>query len=121
MKRRRRLFALLVVLVMVPLISANCADRLILPPERHATAEAGIELRLLQPNAGQLEAFVARSPGAQHNDPLATILRFTGGDAAAAAPFTASRWQHRPVEVVVINYPGYGASHGPRTLQALAD
>ena len=120
-RRRRFLVSLLAILIGVPTLSAGCADRLILPPERHATAEAGTERRLLQTNVGQLEAFVARSPGAQHNDAVATILRFTGGDAAAAAPFTASRWQQRPVEVIVVNYPGYGATAGPRTLQALAD
>jgi pimeloyl-ACP methyl ester carboxylesterase len=101
-------------------IGAGCANSLILPPIPINVQHDGAERRMIRTSDGrQLEAFIARSPGAATTQSAAYILRFTG-DAAGAAKFTANRWQHRPVEVWVVNYPGYGGSDGPRTMSALA-
>jgi pimeloyl-ACP methyl ester carboxylesterase len=98
----------------------GCADRLVLPPVVHSTPIDGTTRRTITQTEAVVEVFTARSPGAADTTPQAFVLRFTGGDASAAAAFTASRWQHRPVEVWVANYPGYSGSSGPRTLKSLA-
>ena len=71
---------------------------------------------MLMHEGRSIEAFTARSD----LEPRAFVLRFTGGDAAGAVQFTASRWAPHAVEAWVVNYPGYGGSDGPRTLAALA-
>jgi uncharacterized protein len=110
-----------VLLVAVALtLALGCADRLVLPPVPKAAPHDGSPRRAIRNGAHVLEAFVARSPGAMAAEPRAFVLRFTG-DAGGAAKFTASRWGERPVEVWVVNYPGYGGSTGPRTLRGLAD
>jgi pimeloyl-ACP methyl ester carboxylesterase len=123
-RRLRRVLAVaLTIAAGVALAGLGCADRLILPPAQHARPRGGVTRREFPNGAGGvIEAFVARSPGATGatTQPAAYVLRFTGGDAAAAAPFTASRWKNRPVEVWVVNYPGYGGSAEPRSLASLA-
>ena len=120
-KSRRIRWVLLLALVAltVAAVGAGCADRFILPPVPRDVAHDGSERRMLRTGKNQVEVFVARSPGAATTQPTAYVLRFTG-DAAGAAKFTASRWQHLPIEAWVVNYPGYGQSTGPRTLRELA-
>jgi hypothetical protein len=96
-----------------------CADRFILPPVPPPSRGDGSPRGEIPDSDGIIEVFRARSPGAQTTDPRAFVLRFTG-DAGQAAQFTASRWRECPVEVWVVNYPGYGGSDGPRTLRRLA-
>src|SRR5690348_4911833 len=106
--------------------SAELADVLILPPAPGAPPPAARGANEPRPRFipfgpdHRIEVFIARSPGAATAAPLAFVLRFTGGDAAGAAVFTASRWRNRPVEVWVANYPGYGGSSGRRSLTRLA-
>jgi pimeloyl-ACP methyl ester carboxylesterase len=95
------------------------ADRFILPPVPDPAPNDGSPREMIAYRDGKVEAFHARSPGAANVEPEAFVLRFSG-DAGGAAKYFASRWQHRPVEVWVVNYPGYGGSTGPRTLGALA-
>ena len=117
---RRRLVVGLVIALCAASVAAGCADRLILPPVPRDVAHDGSERRTIGYPNGNLEVFVARSPGAAAGaGPRAFVLRFSG-DAAGAAKFTASRWGERPVEVWVVNYPGYGGSTGSRTLRNLA-
>ena len=124
MANRRQLSWTRVVLLLVAAAvataatGAGCADRFVLPPVQDVRHD-GAERRLFRAGTGEVEAFIARSPGAAATKPAAYVLRFTG-DAAGAAKFTANRWGHRPVEVWVVNYPGYGGSTGPRTLRKLA-
>ena len=67
-----------------------------------------------------MEVFVARSPGAQ--EPKAFVLEFSGNASRAEwiATSAAQRWGVRPVEVWVMNYPGFGGSTGPATLASIA-
>src|SRR5215217_4321681 len=112
-RRRRRIVLLVLLLSSIALTTFGCcADRLILPPVPKNVRPDTAERRLIQRNAGALEAFVAKSPGALGSEPQAFVLRFTG-DAAGAAVYTAGRWRHRAVEAWVVNYPGYGKSDGP--------
>jgi pimeloyl-ACP methyl ester carboxylesterase len=106
--------------LLVTALTAGCADRLILPPTPLPFTAAGTVHRTLQHDSLTLDTYTARSPGAASREPAAFILRFTGGDASGSAAFTATRWGRRPVEVWVVNYPGYGDTTGPRRLSAMA-
>jgi uncharacterized protein len=118
--RFRRVLLLLAILVFVVVaVGAGCADRFILPPVPRDVTHDGSQRWTFRSGDGDVECFVARSPGAATTQPAAYVLRFTG-DAAGAAKFTASRWQHRPIEAWVVNYPGYGGSTGPRTMPELS-
>ena len=116
---RKALAILALLAVATALGGAGCADRFVLPPEPHPAPDDGSPHENIAYRDGVVEAFHARSPGAQNAEPEAFVLRFSG-DAGGAAKYFASRWQNRPVEVWVVNYPGYGGSTGPRTLRALA-
>src|SRR6185369_11945164 len=74
-------------------------------------------------NDRQVEVFTARSRGAHDSgDPRAFVLEFTGNATRAEyiTRYVANRWNERPVEVWVMNYPGFGQSTGPATLNAIA-
>jgi hypothetical protein len=107
-------------LALTILASAGCADRLVLPPVPSHVQWDGSERRLVRWHRGTFEVFVAQATGSDRGGAAeGFVLRFTG-DAAGAARFTASRWNGYGVEVWVVNYPGYGASSGPRSLRQLA-
>jgi pimeloyl-ACP methyl ester carboxylesterase len=105
-------------IVLLLACGGGCADPLILPPIPHLTKTDLPASRLRSHEGRSIEAFTARSRA--DIEPRAFVLRFTGGDAAGAVKFTASRWAPHAVEAWVVNYPGYGGSDGPRTLAALA-
>ena len=54
-------------------------------------------------------------------EPAAYLLEFTGNATRAEtiATYLAKRWSHRPVEVWVMNYPGFGGSTGPARLSRI--
>jgi pimeloyl-ACP methyl ester carboxylesterase len=109
-----------VIPILALILLTGCASSLILPPDPKPYHAGGTTARLItRSDGGALEAFIACSPGAAQRDPAAFVLRFTGGDASGSAAFTATRWGHRPVEVWVVNYPGYGRSTSPRSLAAM--
>jgi pimeloyl-ACP methyl ester carboxylesterase len=110
---------LLLVLTTLSLLAGGCADRLILPPTPAPFTAAGTVHQVLRHDGVTLDAYTARSPGAADREPAAFVLRFTGGDASGSAAFTATRWGNRPVEVWVVNYPGYGGSPDPRRLSLM--
>lgn len=115
--RPRSPFHLVVLLL---LGCAGCADLVLPPAPAHYTAPQTTAY-LFTRDGLTLEAYVARSTGADKTaQPAAYVLRFTGGDASGQAAFTASRWKSHSTEVWVVNYPGYGQSAGPRNLGALA-
>jgi pimeloyl-ACP methyl ester carboxylesterase len=105
--------------ILATLHAGGCADLLILPPHPAPYHAEGTTQRIIHRDARTLDLYTARSPGAETREPAAFVLRFTGGDASGSAAFTAGRWGQRPVEVWVVNYPGYGDSSGPRALSAM--
>jgi pimeloyl-ACP methyl ester carboxylesterase len=105
-------------LIFLLIACGGCADQLILPPAPKPIQAGGASGGILSHQGRSIEAFAARSR--EGVEPRAFVLRFTGGDAAGAAKFTASRWAPHPIEARVVNYPGYGGSSGPRTLAAMA-
>ncbi len=98
---------------------AGCADRLILYPPAHAVAKPGVQRRTIRDGGNTIEIFTARSAGAQDVEPRAFMLEFTGNMTRAEhiVAYVASRWEERPVETWVINYPGYGKSTGGAKLR----
>jgi pimeloyl-ACP methyl ester carboxylesterase len=117
---KRRLTLVAVMCYVLVMTFGGCADHFVLPPLVHSSNSDGTTRYTVPHGDGLVENFRARSPGATNQEPKAFVLEFTGGNACDAAKFLASRWEHRPVEVWVANYPGYGQSTGPRTLKALA-
>jgi pimeloyl-ACP methyl ester carboxylesterase len=99
--------------------ATGCADRLILYPPSDAKAGPGVERRTLERAGKTIEIFTARSGGAKDVEPRAFMLEFTGNATRAEfiVAYVASRWQQRPVETWVVNYPGYGGSTGPARLR----
>lgn len=97
----------------------GCADLVLPPAPSNYTAPQTRAYRFTR-DGMDLEAYIARCEVApRETQPAAYVLRFTGGDASGQAAFTASRWKNRSAEVWVVNYPGYGNSGGPRSLDAL--
>ncbi len=68
-----------------------------------------------------IEVLTARSRGAVSREPMAFVLEFCGNATRAEqiTRYVADRWGVRPVEVWVMNYPGYGQSAGPAKLSAI--
>ena len=126
MTRRRRL-VLRAVILLVPLYAlvvtfGGCANRMLLHPSRHPI-DAGAAVRLTVPHDGrQIEVWSARSPAlAGGGQPRAYVLEFCGNATRAEeiAQFVAQRWQKHPVEVWVMNYPGFGGSEGRARLASV--
>lgn len=100
---------------------AGCANRIVLMPTTRPQDARGAQRRAIPFRGGTLCVFVARSPGCAAAEPAAFDLELMGNGSRAegvAAP-VALRWGDRPVEVWALNYPGYGQSSGPATLEAI--
>lgn len=127
MSRRRRWW-LRAVLVIVPLYAlamtfGGCANRMLLHPSKHPIDAGGARRQTIAHSDRPLEIWTARSPALGDRDqPQAYVLEFCGNAtrAEAIAQFVADRWQKYPVEVWVMNYPGFGGSAGPARLDAIA-
>jgi pimeloyl-ACP methyl ester carboxylesterase len=113
-----RNLAFLLTIIVVFSGDLGCADKLILPPRPRQIRMECASADVVSHDGWSIEVFTARSRA--DVEPRAFVLRFTGGDAAGAVKFTASRWAPHAVEAWVVNYPGYGGSDGPRTLAAMA-
>jgi pimeloyl-ACP methyl ester carboxylesterase len=108
-------------LLITLLMFTGCADRIVLYPTAHPIDPKGARQVVVPFRSGQLELFVARSPGCASSEPAAFDLELLGNGARAelvAAPI-AKHWGGRPVEVWAMNYPGYGQSSGPAKLDAI--
>ena len=101
------------------LLLGGCADKFILHPSTYKVEPPDSQRRILDPEKSHIEVFVARSPGALRREPVAYDLEFCGNASRAeyVAGYVASRWRDHPVEVWVMNYPGFGQSAGPATLR----
>jgi pimeloyl-ACP methyl ester carboxylesterase len=99
----------------------GCADTLILHPP--GPMDAGpAEREVIQAAGKSIELWTALSPSAQAGNAQMFVLEFCGNATRAEqiAPYVAMRWGSWPVEVWVMNYPGYGGSDGPAKLSAIA-
>src|SRR6188768_4292749 len=121
-KRRRIALALLCVYTLLMLFG-GCANKFILFPS-HQPIDPRTAQRLLiaADHNRTIEVWTDRSPGCAKSEPAAYVLEFTGNATRAeqVASYAAARWEHRPVEIWMMNYPGYGGSTGPADLAAIA-
>jgi pimeloyl-ACP methyl ester carboxylesterase len=104
------------------LLAGGCADYFLLHPSTGPADAGGAERHVLSSNDRSVEYFTARSAGAAHGvEPKAFVLEFCGNATRAEyiTRYVADRWGRRPVEVWVMNYPGFGGSTGPATLSAI--
>ena len=106
------------------MLFGGCADKLILFPSRQRIdALAARRLEVVGPGGGVVEVWVDRSPGASAGgaEPKAFVIEFTGNATRAeqVASYAAARWGQKPVEVWMVNYPGYGGSSGGAKLSAI--
>ena len=105
--------------IVVLLGCGGCADSWLLYPSTQPIDAAGAARRIFMYNARRIEVFIARSPGVKSGmKPEAYSLEFTGNSTRAeqVANQSARMWAARPVEVWVMNYPGFGKSDGPASL-----
>lgn len=125
---RRRLLLLAAVIVlysvmMFPLgYGSFLANRTMLFPSTDPLPAYGAMERMIETPVGPVQVLVARSASAVGRTPERYVLYLmgNGGRAEYHATETAARWGDVPAEVWAVNYPGYGASPGPATLDKLA-
>lgn len=104
---------------LVALALTGClADTLLLWPQRSRPAPAARLEQVLRAD-GTLEIVVAESaPG---SEPTAFVLRFYGnGQLANDIAYEAAQFSGQPIEWWGVNYPGFGGSGGPATLDRVA-
>jgi hypothetical protein len=119
---RRRIILIALLLVYAAVMSfGGCADRLLLHPStNHADAGRAVA-RFVDVDGRRVEIFTARSPAAADREPEGFVLEFCGNATRAEhiTQFVADRWENHPVEVWVMNYPGFGRSDGPAKLASI--
>jgi uncharacterized protein len=96
----------------------GCASAFVLHPTRGPSGSAEAQ-RFIDSPSGRLEALVERhgDPGCE---PAMFVLEFTGNSGQAGPSTLPERvLDAAPMEVWVVNYPGYGASEGRRRLRAI--
>jgi pimeloyl-ACP methyl ester carboxylesterase len=121
-RRRRRVLLVLLIAYATVMTFGGCADRLILIPSKNAI-DAGRAQQLTITNEGRaLEIWAAHSAAAGEPEPEAFVLEFCGNATRAEqiTQYVADRWSRFPVEVWVMNYPGYGGSDGAAKLSLIA-
>lgn len=126
--RARPLIMAGIVATSISLLGSCTANPIILgwDPGDAGVDKSGLVVQSVAGEAGAVECWAARSPGAPRADgggagrePEAFVLFFTGKGTRAeqwTGPVAAS-WGERPVEVWGVNYPGFGKSSGPATLE----
>ncbi len=113
----------LLAFVFLAIVTSGCANTLLLHPSRQPVRQPGIERRVIERVEGDLEVWVARSPGAAVAPIGAAVLAFAGNAdrAERIAASVAGTFGARPVEVWAVNFPGYGGSEGEADLAAIPD
>ena len=94
---------------------SGCADRWLIYPSTQPMDAHSAERRIFIHDGRRIEVFVARTA----DQPQAYLLEFGGnsGRAEQIAWRSANLWSPHPVEVWAMNYPGFGKSDGPASLQ----
>ena len=119
--RRGTIFIALILVYAAVMSFGGCADRLLLHPSTdHADAGRAVA-RFIDVDGRRVEVFTARSPAAADREPEGFVLEFCGNATRAEhiTQFVADRWKDHPVEVWVMNYPGFGRSDGPAKLGSI--
>jgi hypothetical protein len=113
-KRLRWTLATLAILYLLALTFGGCADRLVLHPSTHPIDAGRAQVRTVDLHGSKIEVCTARSPAIGWAGPQAYVLEFCGNATRAEqiTQYVADRWKNYPVEVWVMNYPGYGKSEG---------
>ena len=109
-------FCLLAILI------GGCADDFVLHPPPGHVDPGKAQRQTVEVRGKEVEIWVSRSPRLkQLDEPRAFVLEFCGNGTRAEqiADFVAQRWGRFPVEVWVMNYPGYGGSAGKPRLGAI--
>ena len=73
------------------------------------------------PDGREVQVWTTRSAAAANRQPSAYVLRYCGNGERAedAAWRERATWESLPVEIWAMNYPGFGGSSGPGTLDAI--
>lgn len=108
------------VVALLTLAVGGCADTILLRPCNDPQPKVDATSR----SVGQrrVEVFVGRTPACRTTVPQAYVLGFTGNNGRAEEMvgwMTGERWAGFPVEIWVVNYPGFGKSQGPAKLDAI--
>jgi len=122
-RRRRRTVLLGLLLAYAALMTfGGCADRLLLFPSRQPIDAGRAQRHTIEHGERRLEIWTARSRAAADREPEAFVLEFCGNATRAEdiTQYVADRWSRFPVEVWVMNYPGYGGSEGGAKLSLIA-
>ncbi len=119
MVRTARFLSLLIGLALP--LCAGCVDSLLLYPTTKPQPAGGAVQRFIDHGGKKIQVWIARSPAAMQSSPQALVLDFTGNATRAewVVESEARRWGARPVEIWVMNYPGYGGSTGPASVSAI--
>jgi pimeloyl-ACP methyl ester carboxylesterase len=121
MRRWRVPLALFIAYVLL-ISCAGLRDKLVLHPSTGPIEIHGaVPIHFTRHDCGTTDAFIARSPGCRDHEPEAFQLDFTGNGTRAEwiAAAIARRWQNHPVESITVNYPGYGNSTGPASMDSM--
>lgn len=97
------------------------ADLMLLHPSTDPEPAGPLTERWIAGPGGRLQLFADRSPAADHSEPQAFVLEFTGngGRAEWGGQLPLHRFTDVAVESWTLNYPGFGGSDGPARLRSL--
>jgi len=113
--------AIVILAALFVLTAGGCANFLLLHPTGRSMRPPGIERRIVTREEGDLEVWVARSPGADTLPIETSVLVFSGNAdrAERLATAVARLLGERAALVWAVNYPGYGGSEGSASLDAI--
>jgi pimeloyl-ACP methyl ester carboxylesterase len=119
--KRRAVLAAVITIYVAVMSFGGCADKLLLHPSTDPADAGRATARFIDVNGRHVEIFTARSPASAAREPEGFVLEFCGNATRAEqiTEFIADRWKSHPVEVWVMNYPGFGRSEGPATLASI--
>ena len=101
---------------------AGCANTMLLHPSTERIDVHGAVARRVACNGKPVEIWTARSPACNGQPPRAFVLEYCGNGSRAeeVIPWLVNgRWKRWPIEIWVVNYPGFGASAGRASLKAI--
>jgi hypothetical protein len=115
---KRRLVTLACVEVFINVF--GCANTFLLHPSTAPRNPVDAVARTVDLNGKSVEVWTSSSPACDGHPPRAFVLEFCGNGTRAeeiTSWIAKVRWKRWPVQVWVMNYPGYGKSDGPAHLR----